>query len=83
MYFDYYLTFQFLLVRLKVASTCELLYSSSISIPTGTIKSRKSLSASAFRAYISIPTGTIKRNAFNKGDVKIIIFQFLLVRLKV
>ena len=96
--------FQFLLVRLKVVNTFTSLTTSTISIPSGTIKSHSG-SLSIASIMISIPSGTIKSKwsqavgknpmaiSIPSGTIKsfvcyikiglIVVFQFLLVRLKV
>ena len=54
-----------------------------ISIPSGTIKSRTGLLACQDNNGISIPSGTIKRFRGKDYWLKMVKFQFLLVRLKV
>ncbi len=52
-----------------------------ISIPFGAIKSERA-DATIVKSCISIPFGAIKRNLQIFASVKLILFQFLLVRLK-
>ena len=75
--------FQFLMVRLKAVSVAVPAPSVYISIPYGSIKSSCSVSLGAL-CHISIPYGSIKSHRNNKAEIGIkIIFQFLMVRLKV
>ena len=77
-------SFQFLMVRLKVHLRFCFIVLRSVSIPYGTIKSFTA--GIDFLKYylVSIPYGTIKRRYYAfKTSNDYILFQFLMVRLKV
>ena len=81
-YSAYISLFQFLLVQLKVQKKEFRLLKDFISIPTGSIK-RSQSNNNLILIFISIPTGSIKRNLEGLKINMVIIFQFLLVQLKV
>jgi len=70
------------MVRLKEVPKIFLQGTGGISIPYGAIKSHQCRCGSHSLFDISIPYGAIKSNRALQTDQAVIVFQFLMVRLK-